>query len=461
MSAMVIDPALMFRALQPRPSAQAGNRPPDLPPGVVPAGMAQDSQSVAPMYTWANQFGCANTFPGYALLSQLSQISEYRAPVETLAKEMTRRWIKLITKGEGEKADKLEKIEARMKELNVQDTFRRISEIDGFFGRAMLYIQIKGNDDARTPLLVDPATIPVGSLMGFQTIEPIWTSPSNYNASDPTRADFYKPTTWFILGRQTDATRLLTFVSRPVTDILKPQYNFGGLSLSQLMRPYVENWFSTRDHVNDLLRNFSTLVLSTNLQGTLSGDASDSLGDRVTLMNRVRDNNGCVVVDKDTEELAYATASLAGLHELKAQAQENMCAPSHMPLVKLTGITPSGLNASSDGEIQVWYDHIHSEQEVFFRPHLTEVIRIIQLDLFGAIDDGIDFEFVPLEEPSAADLAAVRKSDADMDVAYITASVVSPDEVRDRLARDPNSGYTNLSGEAPEPPDLEEEKDDA
>ena len=45
-----------------------------------------------------------------------------------------------------------------------------------------------------------------------------------------------------------------------------------------------------------------------------------------------------------------------------AQSQEQISSVSRIPLVKWTGISPSGLNASSEGEIRVYYDLIHSEQ---------------------------------------------------------------------------------------------------
>jgi hypothetical protein len=45
----------------------------------------------------------------------------------------------------------------------------------------------------------------------------------------------------------------------------------------------------------------------------------------------------------------------------------------------------------------------------------------------------------------------MRKADGDRDTAYVTTGIVSADEVRVRLRDDPNSGYTGLSGDAPEP----------
>jgi hypothetical protein len=54
------------------------------------------------------------------------------------------------------------------------------------------------------------------------------------------------------------------------------------------------------------------------------------------------------------------------LSMLQAQAQEQMAAVSSIPLVKLLGIAPTGLNASSDGEIRVFYDYIHALQQSIF-----------------------------------------------------------------------------------------------
>jgi hypothetical protein len=99
------------------------------------------------------------------------------------------------------------------------------------FGHGQIFIKIKGqeSDEARKlPLVIDPATIKKGSLLGFAVVEPLWTTPYAYNSNDPTAPDFYKPRAWFVLGKQTHADRLLSFISRPVPDMLKPAYNFGG-----------------------------------------------------------------------------------------------------------------------------------------------------------------------------------------------------------------------------------------
>jgi hypothetical protein len=292
-------------------------------------------------------------------------------------------------------------------------------------------------------------------LVGFQNIEPMWTTPYAYNTSDPTLPDFYRPDRWYIMGHETSADRLLTFISRPVPDMLKPSYNFGGLSLSQLVEPYVIRWLKVVDGVSRIITSFSITYVATDMQATLTDPgAADTLAQRARIFNMTRDNRGIAFINKDTEEMQQINTPLSGLSELQAQAQEHMAAPTHVPLVFLTGITPGGLNASSEGEIKVFYNWIAGEQENLFDSHLRTVLQILQLHEYGVIDEEIKFEWVPLDSPTDKEQSEIRKSDTDAAVSLVSAwIIISPDEAREALRSDPNSGYTQLEGDAPEQPD--------
>lgn len=451
----------------------------DDPANLGPA-LALDSESMAPLYSYANQYHCGLGFPGYAYLAELSQRSEYRAPSETIAQEMTREFIKLVVKGkakgneEGEDADNdgdvdggledtIQQLTEALEEFKVRDLFRAMAQLDGFFGRAQLYIDIdpKGrnvDEVNQLPLRVHKSTIPKGSLRRFKIVEPIWTTPYAYNATDPLADDFYVPRAWFVMGKRVHATRVLTFVMREVPDILKPSYNFGGLSMSQLMEPYVFQFLRTRNSVSDLIHNFSVMCLKTDMSQILSGepDKPGGLMDRAKLFTQTRDNQALTVLDMDKEDLVTVNVPLSGLDELQAQAQEHMAAPSHIPLVKLLGVTPGGLNASSEGEIKVFYDFVRACQQAFFAPHLNTVLQILQLHLFGVIDDAIGFEFVHLSAPTVKELSEIRKANAETDALYIDKGVIDPAESRERVQADPDSGYDNLTGPPPEPPALPE-----
>lgn len=436
-------------------------QPYEPPPGVIPPKEKRQALAMdATPYDYLNMQVAAGSgpfvgyyFPGYQTLASLAQLPEYRKMSAVPAREMVRKWIKLNGTGGEDKSDKIDVIERELKRHNIRDLFRQAAEMDGYFGRCQLYIDVRtpkgiparaDRDELQRPLIYSEHKITKGSLGGFRLVEPLWTYPSAYNADDPLSDDFYKPSQWYVMGRTVHRTRLLNFVSRPVPDLIKPAYNFGGMSMSQMAQPYVEHWVRTRNSVSDMLHSFSISGLKTNMESVLTGATDAQFQKRAALFNQVRDNRGLMMLDKETEEFFQFNTPLGGLHELQAQSQEHLSAVSSIPLVLFAGITPTGLNASSEGEIRVFYDYVSSVQEFLLRPNLEKVIQIIQLDQFGEIDHEIDFAFEPLYGLDETQAAQVRANDAQADAEYVSIGALSPDEVRQRLANSPDSGYEGL-----------------
>jgi hypothetical protein len=162
------------------------------------------------------------------------------------------------------------------------------------------------------------------------------------------------------------------------------------------------------------------------------------------LFNANRDNNGLMVVNKETEEFDNVAAPLAGLDALQAQTQEHCAGVVGLSLIKYFGITPKGLNNNSDGEIQVGDDAILADQEKVLTPQLSRLLTLVQLSLFGEVDHDIGFTWVPLRSLDEAGAAEVRKTDSETAAADIDRGVISPDERRQVLARDPHSPYYGL-----------------
>lgn len=438
---------------------------PKLMPGVVPTGetaaIAMDSCAATYEYASASLPMDFKPFPGYPYLANLSTRTEYRAFAATMSSELFREWITFsgANTGSAEGAQDEERIgqlEDAIRRHNLQGVFRLAAEHDCLFGRAQVFPKIK-NADAQLPLVLSPKTVKVGSLEGFANVEAIWTTPSAYNAIDPTAPDFYKPREWWMLGERVHASRILTIVSRQLPDILKPAYNFSGMSLSQLAEPYVNNWLRTRQAISDLINNFSITGLKTNMAQTLQGncDGADVFA-RADLFTLTRSNRGLMLLDFENEELVQVNTPITGLHELQAQSQEHMCSATRIPAMILTGISPTGMNASSEGEMRSFYDWISSQQEAHWRFPLDTCIKLIMLDLWGEIDETITWDFDPLWQPSDKELAEIRTANANADGVYIDRGVLSQEESRKRLANDKSSGYAGIDvSDVPEMPEPE------
>lgn len=438
-------------------------------------------------------------FLGYTYLSELAQRPEFRVISETIADDATRKWIDFDVTGdeaqqaekkrrmardpEGErerendpderrkriiaagKLDKVKMLRDDQLRLDVKGQFYNQARNDGFFGRSHLFLDIR--PDGVEELDPNELKAPIGDgrgdlskakceknwFKGLRTIEPVWTYPLAYNATNPLREDWYNPQTWFVMGREISGSRLNTFIGHPVPDMLKPAYAFGGLSLSQMAKPYVDIWLTTRESVGTLIHSFSVMVLMTDLSTQMQPGNVNALLARVAMFNMLRDNQGTFVVNKNSEDFKNVSASLSGLHELQAQSQEHMASVSRIPLVKLTGISPSGLNASSEGEIAVYDDTISAYQERFYRPNLTKVINFQQLSCFGEVDPEITWHFNPLRQPTEAEKGDLQKKQAERDQIYVDGGAISAAEWRRAIIDNPDLPFADCDpDDVPEPP---------
>jgi hypothetical protein len=449
---------------------------PEPAPNVIPKGghtMAMDDLIIE-ANAWAAEavyngaYFNGVTFVGYPALAEMAQRPEYRRISEVLATEMTRKWIKFqsATTGDKSKAARIAELETEMTRLDVQGAFRKMVELDGWFGRAHLYLDT-GSTGNREELITSigngrDATTKAkfggqdkrGFLRAVKPIEPVWCYPAKYNANDPLRDDWYNPQSWFCQGTEIHTTRLLTFVGRQVSDMLKPSYMFGGLSMTQQAKPYVDNWLRTRQAVADLIWSFSVRGLKTNLSTLLAGDG-DAMFRRAGMFANMQNNQSLMLLDKDTEDFFNISTSLATLDALQGQAQEHMCSVTGTPVVKLLGIQPAGLNASSEGELTTWYDNVESNQEKFFTEKLTRVIDFVMLSLWGEVDEDITFKYESLRALTELELATMRKTQAETDMIYVEGQVLMPETVLKRLAADPNSPYDGLGESGLDPAEME------
>lgn len=461
---------MQVMAAQQQPKETPEYKAPWLPPGVVPSGktalVAQDSCSSIYEYAGAQDANFFPSFLGYPALAMLTQSSDYRSVPETTATEMTREWGKFTTATSGADEDgeadvrqeKIDALEDEFKRMNIRGLIQRAIEVEMSMGRAQIYIDLGEDAKDDLPFVMSNLGVKKGSLRGFTLIEPMWSTPSAYNANDPTAPDFYVPKKWFVLGKDIHADRLITIIMRPVPQIMKPAYNFGGISMLQLMVPYVQRYQRTADSVAELVRAFSLTILSTDMAAVLGGSNDPNIMLRASLFNQHRDNTGLMLLDKESEEISQINTPLTGLADILTKSQEQMAGPSHTPLVKLLGVTPSGLNANSDGEIRVYYDYIMAQNEAHIRPVIERISSLMQLSLWGEIDESIVWKFNPLYQLDEKEQAEVQKIKAETNAVLIESSQISQQEARESLANDENSGYTNIAvNDVPEPMGLDYE----
>lgn len=461
------------------------------PPGVVPEGratLAMDN-NIRSAANWAAQriaedqkivfsggfaggfggeygpFGQGLAFLSYPYLSELALRAEYRLIVETIATEMTRKGIEIQASGNAGTGqnERVKQLEAELERLQVMTRLSQMVEGDGYFGRGHLYLDYAGASDDRNELKmpigdgrneITRSKVKPGTLERLIPVEAIWSYPTNYNSSDPLKPDWYRPNMWFAMGKEVHASRYLTFIGHPVPDLFKPAFSFGGLSMTQMAKPTVDNWLRTRTSISDLLHSFTVWNLATDLSASLEPGGNVQFDLRAQLFNNLRDNKGLHVTNKETEELKNLSVPLGTLDALQAQSQEHICSVSRIPTIKYTGIDPAGLNASSEGSIRTFYDTINAMQPRFFGSNMDRIFYLAQVNLWGAVDPSLSYRWKPLWSMDEKEEAEVRKIDAETDDILTSIGAVDNTEVRTRVATDPNTPYKALNlSKVIEPPD--------
>lgn len=421
-------------------------------------------------------------FLGYGVLQQIAQNGMIRACVETTADDMTRNWIELKREGESndeektdrqrliegmgltdeqsedEAADQLAQLTAEMDRLDLQKKFHDAAALVGYMGGCLVFIDTGETDPQRLkePLHIGPASMELQKdhPLHFVPLDPVNVFPGLYNSMSPLRQDYFVPRTWWVLGQEVHSTRLLRLVANEVPVLLKPSYNFLGMAQAQILWDYVMHFQEVRVASQRLLSNFSLTVMKTSMQDVLTqAGGTSELDKRIALLVKHRSNDGVQVIDKEAEDIVKLETPLSGVTDVVRQSLEILAAMNRTPAVKLLGISPSGFNATGESDIRNYYDHILSQQEKVLRPALQTVLRILQVRLFGKIDESISFDFAALSEADNAAIATTQKTRADTMAVLLDRAIVSQEECRRVLADDPDSGFSAIDvDDVPEPP---------
>lgn len=418
-------------------------------PGVIPeekksATFAMDAtpyDAINAMYAGTEYSG----FRGYPALAAMSQQVEYSNMHNVFADEMTRNWIEVKSRKEGDHDPAIDEMERALEKYDVKRLMHEAVRQDSMFGVAHIFIDVGAiGDELSKPLFLDPRKITKDSLKGLRVVDPTWVYPALYNTRWPLQEGFYKPQSWFVMGDTVHESRFMDIVSRPVPDILKPSYNFGGLSLTQLMEDYVNDWRDAKKNVIKILRTLRMRALQTDMDARLQEPGQ--FDKRIKLFTQYQDNFGIWAIDKE-ENLLHMQTSLSELSNLLSNYQDQLCMPARITNLKLLGNAPAGLNASGDSELATWHETVSGYQDGEMRRPLENIFKLIQLSEFGAINDDIYFEFKPLDEISEKERAEIAKLRVETVAVAADSQLVSSEEAREALKGIENAGFETLDGD--------------
>lgn len=315
-----------------------------------------------------------------------------------------------------------EKLESRIKEYNLDFVLQNLTIAALRFGGALLYFDI--DSMLETKINNDLECAINKPLNNFVVVEPDNASAGDVNVFNPLRKDYMKPTKWFISGAGfVDSSRLQTLAFYEVPSIIKPLFNYLGISLTQLMQDYTQNAEMVRQALSDLLLRFKTDYIKTSSENI----ASEEYLARIKYNNATRNNLSTILLSEN-EELNTLTTSISGIDSIITQSYELVVASSGIPATRLMGISPAGFNATGESDLIHYYELI-SQYQSKLKPILIECVRkIIAYDLKYFNEYYLDIEFNPIGYKSEKDILESKNLKADYFNKFVSTGIISEEE---------------------------------
>lgn len=407
------------------------------------------------------------TFMGYAALQQIQQHSIIRTLIEVPARDMLSAGFDLtIDKRDTDTdADLLEMQDPQEEQEQQAKIIGQIQEqwtkhdldhklgqwvrMAGYEGGAFIFIDTGAQgDDLLLPLDVSEHSeeLMVHRPLKFKLVDPINCFPGAYNSAEPLGDFYFEPQTWWVLGTQVHRSRLLTLAPNEVPLLLKPAYNFLGIPQAQLYWDYVIHWNQNRESANRLLNKFSLTAFKTNMEDALGGGSVDDLNRRIDYLAEKRSNDGVLLMDKESEDVVNITTPLSGVTDIVKQSLETLAVVSHIPAVVLFGQSPQGFNATGESDLANYSALIESKRETELKAPIQELIDILRIK-YTNCRDRVLVNFRPFDTSKSAANAQTELTKAQIAATHIQAGLTSPEEERQKLANDRDSGYTFIDVE--------------
>lgn len=356
-------------------------------------------------------------------------------------------------KGVDDKAH-VEELTNKVKELDkkfkTDDVFTEAGKFTNIFGIRVLIPIIESSDPDYYQKPFNPDGVTVGSFRGWSQVDPMWIFPllDTVGASDATSPHFYDPAFWITGGKQYHRSHLVILRGDEPADILKPSYMFGGIPLTQRIAERVYAAERTANEAPLLAMSKRTTALKVDM--AKAGLKRNALIKKLTDWITYRDNFGVKLLGKD-EELQQTDTSLADLDVVIMTQYQIVAAIAKTPSTKLLGTSPKGFNPTGEGEADSYHEFLESIQTGWGNPFLERHYLLLSLSYFDGVQ--IEHTWQPVDSVKAEALANMQKVKAETGGVLIDKGVISPDEERQRLRLDKDSGYTLTDEEAPGAPE--------
>jgi hypothetical protein len=367
------------------------------------------------------------------------------APID----DATRKWRTLLIPD----ADKKQEVEKVINEFEVKEKINIASKWARIFGGAVIIAIIDGEDLA-SPL--DIERIRPNSLKNFIVLDryKLYSSIADDNTLSE---NFGKPEYYMVSerGQPIHYTRLTKFDGVIPTIREYRENDSWGISIYTKLWEDIANAQNTFNSICNLVFEANMDVYRIKGLNQLVAQRQDNLVlDRLKILHQMKSILNGIVLDQE-DEYDKKTVDFSQLAQIDDRSIQKVSAASDIPVTRLVGISPAGMNSTGESDLNNYYDGVQSVQENKLRPKIEWMDSIIMASHFQTTEV-LDWEFKPLKQLTEIEQASVDLSNAQRDQIYLNQNVIQPTDVMAQLAE--NGTYVKIDENRVEKEIKEEEE---
>lgn len=345
--------------------------------------------------------------------------------INCIPDDMCKNWFDITADLTPDQTDRIKKMEQR---TQIKEKIKDALYWSRLYGGAAALILIEGHEHIlEYPLLVE-GVMP-GCFKGLMVLDR-WSGiyPSTEMITDVSDPEFGLPEYYEVRDSSANTVVQKVHHSRII--------RFPGRKLPFWEDIVEQHWGAAElEHVFDELQkrdntswNIASLVFQANLLvNKVEGlDQLLSIGDsqaqqdfyRIkTAQNHLRNNQAMMIVGKD-EEVQSFNYTFSGLSDVYEMFMYDISGAAEIPVTRLFGRAPGGLNSNGEGDLQIYYDMVSQRQETDLRPKIDKLLPIMFMSELGYIPKDLNFKFNPVRTTSEGEQAELvsKKTTAICDV---------------------------------------------
>jgi len=363
--------------------------------------------------------------------------------------------------GDGKDGDKerQERTIGKMQDLESAEKVGTAGKYERAFGGGAVLLGVPDNEDLGKPI-DEESRRGVRFLTEF---EPRELTP-RYWYSDPKHPKFGKVEIYNLvahaqgMGRAGSPTavhqpihesRLLIFPGIKVSRHQQSLRHGWGDSVLTRVHHVVRDFGQSWESVSAILQNFSQAILKIHdLARVLSmgAEGEKAATRKLEMIDMARSLQRMIPIDSQ-DEFQWSTMTLSGIPEILDRIAYRTTAAAQMPVTKLLGRAPAGMNATGESDMRQWYDRVDAYREQKIRPALERIAKFVMQE-DGGEPDSWAIEFPSLWQPSDKERAETHLTQAQADAIYIDRGASVLDVLRSRFGGDEYTLNTQLDMEA-------------